>query len=330
GIWKHTLSGRTLTLHTFTAKALYASGQTSAPLTLTVTAATPPTITSVKGSPSNVEIPNGGTTVETSVTLTGAAAKGQKVDVLLGIVSKGQPTADPVTGIWTLVVTGLTAVLQSFTAKALYGTGQSSAARTFTVVTKLNAGTNKTLNATGYVVIQGMPPPNPPANAIFTQPAIGGIPPYTYQSSDNDVAIVNSATGATIAAGNGTATITVTDSSKATASYLVTISNAVVWVYVHDGYPLQNGGNAWDRTNQAISASGTKLPTAADSNALLRSYAPKWGDWVTRMKWWVGGVPQTEYVVASFSMNTQTGAYLYWVNVHGIGTPIAVPTWGVK
>ncbi|WP_367256573.1 Ig-like domain-containing protein [Pseudomonas sp. stari2] len=87
GIWKHTLSGRTLTLHTFTAKALYASGQTSAPLTLTVTAATPPTITSVKGSPSNVEIPNGGTTVETSVTLTGAAAKGQKVDVLLGIVS---------------------------------------------------------------------------------------------------------------------------------------------------------------------------------------------------------------------------------------------------
>jgi len=78
-----------------------------------------PTIAAVNGSPSGVEIPNGGTTVETAVTLTGTASKGQKVEVLDGTVSKGQATADPVTGIWTLLVSGLTVAAHSFTAKAL-------------------------------------------------------------------------------------------------------------------------------------------------------------------------------------------------------------------
>ncbi|NYH12551.1 hypothetical protein [Pseudomonas moraviensis] len=154
GIWTLPVTGLTETVHSFTAKALYGSGQSSAEWTFTVTAATAPTITSVKGSPSNVEIPHGETTVETSVTLTGAAAKGQKVDVLLGIVSQGQPVADPTTGIWTLPVTGLTETVHSFTAKALYGSGQSSAEWTFTVtavidptITSVNENT-----ATGALV----------------------------------------------------------------------------------------------------------------------------------------------------------------------------------
>ncbi|MBP4002389.1 Ig-like domain-containing protein, partial [Pseudomonas koreensis] len=133
GIWEETFP-LALGPRRLVAKRLY----TGAPLwsndwLLTVVVADPPTLTSVKGSPSNVEIPEGQTTVETSVTLTGAAAKGQKVDVLLGNVSKGQPVADPTTGIWTLTVTGLTTAPQSFTAKALYAPGATSAARTFTV-----------------------------------------------------------------------------------------------------------------------------------------------------------------------------------------------------
>ena len=116
-----------------------------------------PEITSVKGQPSDVEIPDGGVTVETSVTLTGTAAKGQKVDVLLGTVSQGQPTADPVTDIWTLTVTDLLPKAHSITAKALYGSGQSSAARTVTVtavinptITKVNENTD-----TGALVPNG-------------------------------------------------------------------------------------------------------------------------------------------------------------------------------
>ena len=99
-----------------------------------VTAATAPTLTSVKGSPSDDEIPQDGTTVETAVTLSGVAAKGQKVEIFDGTVSKGPATADPTTGVWTLLMSALAVAAHSFTAKALYGSGAVSATRTFTVI----------------------------------------------------------------------------------------------------------------------------------------------------------------------------------------------------
>jgi hypothetical protein len=133
GVWTLLVSALTVAAHSFTAKALYGSGAVSAARTLTVTAATAPTLTSVKGSPSGVEIPQGGSTVETAVTLSGVAAKGQKVEIFDGTVSKGPATADPTTGIWTLLVSALTVAAHSFTAKALYGSGATSAARTLTV-----------------------------------------------------------------------------------------------------------------------------------------------------------------------------------------------------
>ncbi|MFJ2536354.1 hypothetical protein ACIOWA_02335, partial [Pseudomonas sp. NPDC087614] len=93
-----------------------------------------PTITSVKGSPSNEEIPEGGTTVETAVTLTGTAAKGQKVDILDGVSVVDEAVADAITGVWTLLVPKLTATDYSFTAKAKYGSGQvSQPPRTLTI-----------------------------------------------------------------------------------------------------------------------------------------------------------------------------------------------------
>jgi hypothetical protein len=93
-----------------------------------------PAITSVKGSPSNADIPEGGTTVETAVTLTGTAAKGQKVDILDGVSVVDEAVADAITGIWTLLVSKLTATDHSFTAEAKYGSGQiSQPPRTFQV-----------------------------------------------------------------------------------------------------------------------------------------------------------------------------------------------------
>jgi putative ubiquitin-RnfH superfamily antitoxin RatB of RatAB toxin-antitoxin module len=133
GVWTLLISALTVAAHSFTAKALYGSGATSAARTLTVTAATAPTLTSVKGSPSGVEIPQGGSTVETAVTLSGVAAKGQKVEIFDGAVSKGQATAHATTGVWTLLISALTLAAHSFTAKALYGSGATSAARTLTV-----------------------------------------------------------------------------------------------------------------------------------------------------------------------------------------------------
>ncbi len=85
-----------------------------------------PEITSVKGSPSGADIPPGGTTVETAITLSGTAAKGQEVEVRDGTISKGPTKADAITGEWTLPISGLTVASHSFTALALYGTGQVS------------------------------------------------------------------------------------------------------------------------------------------------------------------------------------------------------------
>ncbi|WP_438301010.1 hypothetical protein [Pseudomonas sp. NMS19W] len=93
-----------------------------------------PEITSAKGSPSGEDIPPGGSTVETAVTLTGTATRSQKVEILDNeIEKKGEANADPTTGIWTHEVGGLAQGAHSFTAKAQYGNGQISDARTLTV-----------------------------------------------------------------------------------------------------------------------------------------------------------------------------------------------------
>lgn len=116
--------------------ARYGSNLESTEWKIVVTPMVIPSITSIKDS-KGVEIPAGGTTVETSVTLTGIASKGQKVDVRDGEVSKGKAPVDPTTGVWTLVVPGLIAALYSFTAKAEYGAGTVSAPRTLTVANAL-------------------------------------------------------------------------------------------------------------------------------------------------------------------------------------------------
>lgn len=91
----------------------------------------PPVISSVKDSEGQ-EIADGGTTTETSVTLTGTAPATLGVEVLDGDVSKGKPIADDA-GQWTLPVSGLDIGAHVMTAKALYGENEVSAAHRFAV-----------------------------------------------------------------------------------------------------------------------------------------------------------------------------------------------------
>ncbi|WP_192886596.1 Ig-like domain-containing protein [Pseudomonas baetica] len=92
-----------------------------------------PVITLLTGLPSGKEIPNGGTTEETAGTLTGTASKGLQIEVLDNQTeSKGKATADGA-GKWSHQVAGLQEGAHSLTAKALYGSGQVSVARTFMV-----------------------------------------------------------------------------------------------------------------------------------------------------------------------------------------------------
>ena len=174
------------------AKALYAvSPVYSNVRLLTVTAATAPTITSVKGSPSGVEIPPGGTTAETAVTLTGSAAKGQKVDILDGITSKGQPDTDQATGIWTLTVTGLSVGAHSFKAKALYGSGAESAVRMLIVVEPLSIDPSPmVLNGVKLVQSFGWTSRDVTGNSDSRYP-VGGIGPHTYTSENPEDATVD-------------------------------------------------------------------------------------------------------------------------------------------
>ncbi|QIB03543.1 hypothetical protein GZ982_02200 [Pseudomonas fluorescens] len=78
-----------------------------------------PTIDSVKD-PHQVQIANGGYTVETSVTLSGKAAKGQRVEIYDGANLKGTANVSE-DDEWSLTVSGLSVDPHIFTAKALYG-----------------------------------------------------------------------------------------------------------------------------------------------------------------------------------------------------------------
>ncbi|MBY8933055.1 hypothetical protein J1G32_01870, partial [Pseudomonas fluorescens] len=134
GKWELEVKNLSLTVHNFKARALYGTGVESAVWTLTVTAATAPTLTSVKGSPSGNDIPQNGFTVERAVTLSGVAAKGQKVEIFDGAASKGPATADALTGVWMLPVSSLTTTEHSFKAKALYGKGTETVTWAVTVI----------------------------------------------------------------------------------------------------------------------------------------------------------------------------------------------------
>ncbi|WP_095135584.1 hypothetical protein [Pseudomonas sp. Irchel s3a10] len=84
-----------------------------------------PEITRVEDSKGEEILP-GATTVDTSITLKGKGAKGQKVQIKDGTIEIGIADVDPQSGDWEFPVTGLALVSHSFTATAQYGNGQIS------------------------------------------------------------------------------------------------------------------------------------------------------------------------------------------------------------
>ncbi|QAY92943.1 hypothetical protein CUN63_25025 [Pseudomonas sp. ACM7] len=274
GVWTLKVSALSVAAHSITAKALYGSGVTSAARTLTVTAVVAPTITSVKGDLSGVEIPHNTTTTETTVILTGTASRGQKVDVLDGTDSKGQPTADPSTGIWRLLVSGLTVAAHSFTAKALYGSGAVSAVYPITIVPKLAIGGSQ-MNLNGYSIKI----PDWPKTGLDsignteTRQAQGGVLPYTYTSSDPTIASVTQA-GKVTGNRNGLITITVTDYMLNKVSYTVVVTNTYR-LLINESLMNHETTTRWIR-----SVGGIPLPYARDGvsepikNDMNRVYIP--------------------------------------------------------
>ncbi|TBN47106.1 hypothetical protein [Pseudomonas sp. BGI-2] len=199
GIWTKWFTGLSVAAHSFTAQALYGTGQTSAAHTLIVIAEVAPTISSVKDS-KEVEILHGGPTVDTRVTLTGTARKGQKVQVLDGGTDRGEATADPVTGIWKRELSGLIIGGHTYTAKALYGMELVSNARSLVRYAPLQPPSITGVYANGVRILPGGTL-RTPATIHFTGTCSPGPQGYAYfwfNGVRNNGWVVNISTNGTV------------------------------------------------------------------------------------------------------------------------------------
>jgi len=220
-----------------------------------------PTIDKAEDS-KGVEIPQAGFTVDTTVKLTGTGSKGQKVQIKDDTTVNGDADVDPTTGLWELTVTGLSLGEHSFTATALYGSGQVSTAWTLTVIEEFFVETsNLILNGKNPIAASslGWVKIGDPPGTFALRPARGGTPPYTYTTSAENIATVDS-TGTVRSSGSGVAKITVKDSSTparslsydvATFNVLQVLHNtsqltaaaALAWITEVRGYPIIQADN---------------------------------------------------------------------------------------
>ena len=182
-----------------------------------------PEITSVKDS-KGVEIPDGHTTVDTTVKLAGTATANTKVEILDGATSKGQVDVDG-NGIWTRDVTGLAVTSHSFTAKGLYASNPVSTVRRVVVAHPL-AISQSQMNLKGFKLIQnyGWATPGEVIGNTETRVPTGGVPPYIFTPENSTFASV-STDGKVTGLKNGSTNIIVSDASKNRVSYQVVVSN---------------------------------------------------------------------------------------------------------
>ncbi|PHH38825.1 Ig-like domain-containing protein [Pseudomonas putida] len=113
-----------------------------------------PEITRVENSKGEEILP-GATTVDTSITLKGKGAKGQKVLIKDGNIEIGIADIDPQSGDWEFPVTGLSADTHSFTATAQYGSGAVSGARVVVVTAPTAPTITRVENSNGEEILPG-------------------------------------------------------------------------------------------------------------------------------------------------------------------------------
>ncbi|UVM02103.1 Ig-like domain-containing protein [Pseudomonas atacamensis] len=298
--------------HRLFARSLYHGGEVdSGARSFTVTADVAPTIDSVKGSPSGVEIPEGGSTSDTSVTLTGKAANGMKVNILDGLTSIGGPTADPADGVWTMTAT-FSVGPHEITAEALYGSGQMSAVRKFKVVAALAIDQSvMNLDAVKFVQSYGWGTKEVPGN-VLTRQAQGGTPPYMYQSDNPTVASVTS-TGKVAGLKNGTTTIRVRDASGAAVSFSVNVKNVYRITKGSTTYSGEAGSIAaqqWIRTQGGLDI--VQIYNIWHSATLNANFTNVLGDLLEGIQW---GSPLASWMYTyNPYMDAYRSSYVSWSN----------------
>ncbi|MNJ35282.1 hypothetical protein D3C77_300140 [compost metagenome] len=118
GRWRSEVAGLTMTTHTFMAKGLYGAEPESESFAIKVVAVVRPTISSVVDD-KGVNIPNGGVTTATTITLRGTASVRQLVEIRNGSTLVGTVTSND-SGAWHKELPGLARTDHTFTAKGLY------------------------------------------------------------------------------------------------------------------------------------------------------------------------------------------------------------------
>ena len=137
-------------------------------------------------------------------------------------------------------------------------------------------------------------------NSIRHQ-ASGGTPGYTYFSSNTGIAVVDSL-GLVTVRGNGSATITVRDSSVPvqSKSYTVNVANVVQCVGL--------GKNTLAGIRSAASSAGARVPSIDELKALYAAYGARWpmGD----LQYWSDSYSHSDWLGKRFyhTFNIVTGA----------------------
>ncbi|NWD78213.1 hypothetical protein HX890_29235 [Pseudomonas gingeri] len=265
GDWSLAVTQLALTAHAFKAKALYDNNPESAVWEINVVASVQPEITSVKD-PGGTEIPTGGYTTSTSITLSGTASKGMQLELFEGTDSRGRIDVDG-NGNWTLPVSGLGLGPHIFKTKALYGNNQESNLWGINVYVPLVVDPSDiTLSVTHYR--KDATPPNPPSGAFAYRAVSGGTPPYTCTSSNPaavEAVMFNATTVRVISKGSAGSTITVSDSLGQTAAFNVWASNVQMFL------PGYNRGNYRD-CRAWIQSQGCRVPTEGEWRGLWTNY----------------------------------------------------------
>ncbi|MNJ28821.1 hypothetical protein D3C77_233710 [compost metagenome] len=226
GDWTLVMTGLTVRHYSVKAKALYGSGRESAPRTFEVRQGVTPVITRVIDS-NGAAIGNGDRTYSTAVTLHGTAQGSLQVQILDNGVAR-QTLTVPGNGNWQAALSSLSIGQHAFTIKGLYGSQPVSAPWRVIVEARppLVIDTSlMLLNGVIYVrADNGQGPSQRPVNTSRQRQASGGTPPLRYSSSNVNVASVDG-NGTVMSRGNGSATITVSDSAGQSRSYSVTVQN---------------------------------------------------------------------------------------------------------
>ncbi|KPB82907.1 Uncharacterized protein AC504_4511 [Pseudomonas syringae pv. maculicola] len=118
-------------------------------------------------------------------------------------------------------------------------------------------------------LLPGLPEllPNFPADTTLQRQASGGQAPYQYTSSNLLVAKVDS-NGLASVRGNGTATITATDASGASKSYLITVVGVIHCIGLGSGSFSQISKNAGNN--------GSRIPTIHELVEIYNLYGNRW------------------------------------------------------